>query len=653
MSLKILIEDQIQKLFNDNPELNSVSKNQFEIAVASFANIKHLNGLEFDDLIDGIMGDGGDEGIDLCYVYCNGVLVKDELHPITKDSTIKVKFFQVKKEDSFSTDGFRKLKEGIEEVFNLDLDLDKLQIIGANQEILEMADLIRKIFRKARLERAKFSCEVFYATASAEIHLSEKIKHLELALKDNALAIPYEFDYWGAQKLLDLTGETDEQIEIKFDSQPLNISEKDIDTTGYAGFVSGNELLKSLIDSENNFKSHLTEGNVRYFLGEDKKINSSIIDSAVDAVKASNFWAMNNGLTIIGDSIEALDSRGYSVKNPQIVNGCQTIHCLYFAYVKDNKYKLPENLKVFVKLVKTENPDIQTDIISATNSQNPVKSASLKANDNIQRNIEKHLKDAGIYYERRDNYYKRQGITGNKVIGLIKMAQIIHTVVNKEAVVAVNDTTTLFDTETKYNSIFHDKADFELYKFSTILYQKIWTIKNSDIRTNDYQSEHRDLISKGGFVFLHIMSSLLFSDAEYKEDQVTKKSVQTKNIVIEMPARKNDFSKRKKWLFKKIIDDSLLEEYYRVAKDIFFSSADEYYRATGKSKTSLFKLRSFDKDYLKVGINRYLDSKDLALRSIHAGLDNPDLPEKLVKELLVAKDEKQTSMFVPDENTAI
>ena len=373
MSLKILIDDQVEKLFSDNPELNAVSKNKFEIAVASFANIKHLNGLEFDDLIDGIIGDGGDEGIDLCYVYCNGTLVKDELHPITKDSTIKVKFFQVKKEDGFSTDGFRKFKEGIEEIFNLELDLDKLQIIGANEDILEMADLIRKVFRKARLELAKFSCEVFYATTSVEINISEKILHLEGELKNNTLKIPFEFEYWGAQKLLDLTSKTDEQIEIKFDSQPLNISEKDVDTTGYAGFVNGNELLKSLIDTEGNFKSHLTEGNVRYFLGEDRKINSSIIDTAEDESKASNFWAMNNGLTIIGDSIVALDSKGYNVTNPQIVNGCQTIHCLYFAYAKDNKNKLPDSLKVFVKLVKTENPDTQTDIISATNSQNPVK----------------------------------------------------------------------------------------------------------------------------------------------------------------------------------------------------------------------------------------------------------------------------------------
>lgn len=274
---------------------------------------------------------------------------------------------------------------------------------------------------------------------------------------------------------------------------------------------------------------------------------------------------------------------------------------------------MPDTLKVFVKIVKTENPDTQTDIISATNSQNPVKSASLKANDNIQRNIEAHLKDAGIYYERRDNFYKRQGITGNKVIGLLKMAQIIHTVVNKEAVIAVNDTTTLFDTEIKYNSIFNDKADFDLYKFSTILYQKIWTLKNSDIRANSYQNQERDLISKGGFIFLHIMSSLLLSHAEYKEgDNIVTKNL-TGNIVIETPARKNEFTKRKKWLLEKLEDDAVIDRYYSISKQIFTDAATEYTKNTDKSMNSLFKYRSFDKDFLRPTIEKFLTPAGVSL----------------------------------------
>lgn len=601
MSLRILLDDQIDKLFDDNPELKSVKKNTFEIAVASFANLKYLYGLEIDDLIDGIMGEGGDEGIDHCYVFCNGMLVKDENHPINKDSNIKIKFFQTKKEAGFSTNGFKNLKEGIEEIFNLELPLDKLQKIGANQDIIEIADLIRKIFRKSSRERASFSCEVYYATIATDLAISEKILHLEDALKKNSLHIPFEFEYWGAQKLLDLTEKHDEAIEIKFSSQPLEIKERGIELSGYTGLVIGNDLINSLLDEEKIFKSHLTEGNVRYFLGEDKKINNSIIETAKNQKGAENFWAMNNGLTIIGDSIEPLGNNEYSILNPQIVNGCQTVHCLHYAF--NEIEKLPETLKVFVKIVKTNKLDIQTDIISATNSQNPVKSISLKANDNIQRNIEKFLKDVGIYYERRENFYKRQGFTGNKVIGLLKMAQIIHTVVNKESIIALNDTSTLFETQVKYDSIFNDAADFDIYKYTTILYQKIWTMKNSDLRVNTYPDITKSLISKGGLVFLHIVSSLMMSRVVVKDEKSEKI---TSNLIISAPSRKNLFTKRKDQLFKELEDDNFLDIIYQEAKEIFFNAAQEYQNITEKEKISLFKYRGFDKDYLRPAIEKYL-----------------------------------------------
>ncbi len=596
MSLRILLDDQIEKLFEDNPELATVNKNKFEIAVSAFSNLQYLYGIEFDDLIDGIMGEGGDEGIDHCYIFCNGVLVKDENHPINKESHIKVKFFQTKKENGFSANGFKNIKEGIEEIFNLELDLDKLQKIGANQDVIDTADLIRKIFRKASRERAKFTCEVYYVTAAPDINIPEKILHLQEELENNNLKIPFEFEYWGAQKLLDLTERVDESIELKFSSQPLEIKERGIDISGFTGFISGNDLINALKDDNEEFRSHLTEGNVRFFLGEDKKINNSIIESAKDPEKAQNFWAMNNGLTIIGDSIDPLGNNEYSIVNPQIVNGCQTVHCLYYAQTEIES--LPDSLKVFVKLVNTENLEVQTDIISATNSQNPVKSASLKANDNIQRNIEKYLKEVGIYYERRENYYKRQGFTGNKVIGLLKMAQIIHTVVNKESVLAINDTSTLFESQGKYNTIFHDGADYDIYKFSSVLYQKIWSMKNSDIRGNTYSDEKRSLISKGGFIFLHIMSSLMMSRALYKSGNTEKSSEQTGKIDINVPARKNEFTIRKKWLLEKVENEDFLNKIYNESKEIFMEAAEKYSSATNKEKVSLFKNRNFDKDYM-------------------------------------------------------
>ncbi|RGP53273.1 hypothetical protein ASB58_15460 [Pseudomonas abyssi] len=502
---------------------------------------------------------------------------------------------QSKKEAGFSTDGFRKCKEGIEEIFDLEIDVHTLSKIGANSDFIEKADLIRKIYRKAALAKAKFSCEIFYATIASDLNVPQKINHLVTELKDNKLKIPMDVTFLGAQELLTLTELHEENIEVNFISQPLEIKERDVVTSGYSGFVSGNDLVECLIDENGIFKSHLTEGNVRYFLGEDTQINSSIIETAKSSSKSEIFWAMNNGLTIIGESVVPLGSNQYSVTNPQIVNGCQTIHCLYDAYKELET--LPKPLKVFVKIVNSGDLEVQTDIISATNSQNPVKTASLKANDNIQRNIEKHLIKSGMYYERRENYYKRQGYTGNKVVGLLKMAQIVNTVVNKEAIISLNDTVSLFSTEAKYKTIFCDSADFDIYRFSVSLYQKVWSLKNSDLRTNVYDEQSKSLISKGGLLFLHAISSLILSQATYGKEGF--RTSLTGSIDISLPARKNEFVKRKESAFKILDDDGELKALYDKSRKIIFDAIDSYATTTGKEKASVFKYRAFDREYLK------------------------------------------------------
>ena len=65
----------------------------------------------------------------------------------------------------------------------------------------------------------------------------------------------------------------------------MEIKEIGVATNGFSGFVAGNDIVKCLLDENKEFKGHLTEGNVRFFLGEDKKINSSIIESAKDEKK--------------------------------------------------------------------------------------------------------------------------------------------------------------------------------------------------------------------------------------------------------------------------------------------------------------------------------------------------------------------------------
>lgn len=585
MSVQVLLEDKIKKIMEDNPESKKSGKDEFEVAVAHILNIRYLTGLDFDDLLEGIIGNGGDEGIDMCYLFINDFLVKEfDETQIGKSSTIRLEIIQAKRENGFSTNGFDLQCQGVVEIFTL--KSKEFKAIGANKDLIKKAQLIRDVFRNAMVKGAEFKLRVHYATKGDTEKIASKISfHQNKLCTDLKWAFKeIDFEFFGAQELNELALKKEEKINIEFTETPIDLSEKRSNVKGFAGFVTGQSLIKSLTDKNNRFKEELTEGNVRFFLGEDIGINMSIIQTALSA-DADKFWAMNNGITIIGDRVSPLDKITKVIENPQIVNGCQTTHCLYEAFKKGG-YALDSNLKIFVKLVETDDPDLQQDIISATNSQNKVATASLKANDDIQKNIEEHLRKHNIFYERRKNFYKRKGKSGLSVLSLEKMAQVMHTVFRKEAIRAVNHTKDLFSSEDEdlYSKIFNKSADLDAYLFASRLYQKLWSLKNSDLRTNDYDQETKELKSKSLFCLLHIISSLLFNRVD--------------KIDITQPVRHNIFSKEKKSLFKKLDDTKKLQKIYDAASAIFLTCADMYGANTKKVKNTLFKARTFDFEYI-------------------------------------------------------
>lgn len=592
MGIQVLLNDRIHQFLEENKVLKGSDKNNFEIVVAGFLNIKYLNGLDSEDLLDGIIGGGGDEGIDMCYLFHNDEIVKEiEDSDIKKSSKINLELIQAKESIGFSTDSFRKFCEGVEEMFNLeDTELKK---IGANEELISKVKLIQEVFRKTKLVGAEFRLRVHYVTKGVTSKIDTKINHIKnkIQAKLNFVDTNIKFNFFGAQELYNLCNYDEEQLSLSFDETPLDLREEEAWIKGYAGFIRGNSLMESLIDKEENrFRDELTEGNVRYFLGEAIAVNESIIDTALSE-NAQNFWAMNNGITIIGDRIEPEMKNRIIIDNPQIVNGCQTVHCLYEAYSKSDS-KLSPKLKVFVKLVETKNYETQQDIITATNSQTSVQTASLKANENIQRNIEDYLKLHKIYYERRKNFYKRKGKTGLNVFSIRKVAQIMHTIFRKESIIAVNHTKDLFENPDLYKKIFNITANYDAYRFACKLYQKIWRLKNSDLRTNEYDPETKELRSKSLFCLLHISSSILFKT--------------TDKIDIAEPKRKNKFTLIQEKLFTILDDDKKIQEVYNTSAELFMKCTNSFGTNTGKVKNTLFKNRSFDKDYIISAVSEYL-----------------------------------------------
>lgn len=141
--------------------------------------------------------------------------------------------------------------------------------------------------------------------------------------------------------------------------------------------------------------------NIRGFLGEKTKINEAILRTIEE--EPENFWYYNNGITMVCNSAEKIDSGRKSVLNvtyPQIINGQQTAKTLTI--------KSSPKAQVLVKVIKipregqTEYFTLVNNIVKSTNWQNKIDYVDLASNDHIQIDLQKSFRSLRYLYRRKN-----------------------------------------------------------------------------------------------------------------------------------------------------------------------------------------------------------------------------------------------------------
>lgn len=125
------------------------------------------------------------------------------------------------------------------------------------------------------------------------------------------------------------------------------------------------------------------EDNVRVYLKQRSKINKNIKRTALSD-ENHRFFYFNNGITITCDQFKypkTIRSPIIELENIQVVNGSQTIHALYEAFLEDSSKF--EYIELLCRIYETKNSDLSTSIAEYTNSQNPVKSRDVRSIDFI------------------------------------------------------------------------------------------------------------------------------------------------------------------------------------------------------------------------------------------------------------------------------
>lgn len=232
------------------------------------------------------------------------------------------------------------------------------------------------------------------------------------------------------------------------------------DETGVYSIICSvhvNSILGWFRDSEDIDK--FLQKNVREFLGETTKINKAIGDSYLEA--PTWFWYKHNGIIIFADNI-IIDKKKEQVvlRNPQVVNGGQTLKALFFAY--DEKGRRDSPARILLRIYRLPYEDTKTyersiDIISALNSQNQIKASDLRSTDPRQVRLEQLFEQLGDGYK----YLRKRSKQAKSSWSSITMRNLalIYYVCSKnvphEGV--RGNLERLFEEESRYNDIFCEK----------------------------------------------------------------------------------------------------------------------------------------------------------------------------------------------------
>jgi AIPR protein len=451
---QIILEQIIKERCAESGDTISIPE-YFEIYSASEI-LKDFD-LSYDDIKYGIVGDGGDGGIDSIFTFLNGELLKEDTQINTqqKKNEIILILIQSKTSLSFKEDAVVKFKETAEDLFNLANDTNDYNK-RYNQDLIDKVNIFRSSYSRLAKTFPKLEIRYYYATQGTTPHhnVEGKVSKLQDSILRLFSGCEFLFKFIGAKQLLEMTRD------VPSTSRVLEVSESPISTASgsYVCLVTLDKYYDFISDSGALARS-IFESNVRDYQGS--VIVNTGIRSTLQNHNSENFWYLNNGVTVITPKA-VLAGKQLTIEDPQIVNGLQTSHEIY-RYFSELITSHKDDRAILVRVICEANEEARDRIIRATNSQTSIPPASLRSSDEIHRNIEDFLKANEFYYDRKKNYYKNQGMPVAKTISIPYLAQAMMSIVLLKPDSARARPSTLINSDTEYKRIFSLDAPIDIY----------------------------------------------------------------------------------------------------------------------------------------------------------------------------------------------
>ncbi|MGZ8213329.1 MAG: AIPR family protein [Methylosarcina sp.] len=551
--------------FSGQYEIESLSESMRFEHFSNFSIISKLfrGSFELDDIHSGAAGDCAIDGIAL---IVNGriILDEDELRDVV-DATayldVDITYIQSKTSSSFDGSAIGSFIHGIKDFLS-----DEPQLVQ-NDKIKKMKEIWETIISMSSyMVNRRPICKIYYVCTGKwqeDQNLRAIINSGRTEIENIGIFEDVTVEALGASEIQKLFHETKNKLSstITFQSR---VTLPDIDgvSEAYLGVVPFLEYLK-LIQDENKTIHSIFDDNIRDFQGNNpvnKKIKSTLEEAKFDL-----FCVLNNGVTVVASALTPAANR-FTIRDYQVVNGCQTSHVLH----ECQNIEGIEKVFVPIKIVVTENDDIKTSITLATNSQTEVKTEQLEALNVFQKKLELYYnaetKSFPLYYERRSQQYNSDArIKKTQIISIpIQIKSFASMFLNSPHLVSG-----YYGTIVKRfaGQIFNEEHKYSPYYVSSLAYYRI----EQFFRSSDIKSEYK----KARFHLLYLVRLIAVGEN-----------------IPPFNSKKIDSSCEN---FKQIlVDDSQALRLFQTAQEIFESSGLDLDKKQYKSESETeLLLKSF------------------------------------------------------------
>ncbi len=474
---------------------------QFEMFVNRAVLASKICGdFDLDDVTTG-KGDDGSDGIAVLIDEELFISDEDAISIFSKDRKnhdVEIVFVQAKRSESFDLGDFLKFKESILRFVNSDQYQVEDDVQNNAHSVFDISiKNVPKIRDGKPSLTARFVTTGIYRNPDA---LEKSKSDFANQLEELGYFSNIDIEFVGRDELTSLWVSTYSGVSAElpmFSNAPLpsinGINE------AYLVIIKARDFVNNLLVSEDgNLRSHIFEENVRAFLGADNPVNKSITKTLSNADSASRFPVLNNGITVVSPDVRVQGSNLH-IENFQIVNGCQTSNMLY-----QNKDKLDDSIMVSLKVVETQNEDVFSDLVRATNSQTKIEETQFLSLRPIVKSIEAYFntyegQDGRLYFERRDRQYVGRDIPVIRIFSVNIAAKCVASMFLKRPDLAYRYPKRMY--ESLSEEIFSDNTKEVVFYASCLsLYRLHLLVASADIPQNMRKYKWHILVLVGAIV---------------------------------------------------------------------------------------------------------------------------------------------------------